>query len=199
MSFEHHLSGTHRRIFRRVLIATPKRGAEFVARVTGTSRSRKGPTVRFRDRRNCIFRDTISDITRVTPYWYRNEELEKRGLPQVLLEEIKKKKKSVRTGIYSYSLLRFFLSLKAKVGSSRFFHLLVHTFALYFLKCSFTKLLLDSIQIDLTLIALSAIRIEASEAFIRSHSTVTLKINCPPSERYSRNFTTFTGLKNLSR
>lgn len=97
MSSEHHLSGMHRRIFRRVrLIATPKRGAEFVARVTGTSRSRKGPTVRFRDRRNCIFRDTISDITRVTPYWCRDEELEKRELPQVLLEEIKKKKKSVQ-------------------------------------------------------------------------------------------------------
>lgn len=94
---ERHLFGTHRRISCRVRLgATPKRGTEFVARVTGTSRSRKGPTARFRDRRNCISRDTISDITRVTPYWCRNGELEKRGIPQVLLEEIKRKKESVR-------------------------------------------------------------------------------------------------------
>ena len=35
--------------------------------------------------------------------------------------------------MYAYSLLRSFLSLKAKVGSSRFFfHLLVHTFCTIF-------------------------------------------------------------------
>lgn len=126
-----HLFGTHRRISCRVrFVATPKRGSTvFVARVTGTSRSRKGPIARFRDRRNCIFRDTISDITRVTPYWCRNGELKK--IPQVLAWGDKKKRKRVsETGIYAYSLLRSFLSLKAKVGSSRFFHLLVHTFAL---------------------------------------------------------------------
>lgn len=130
---ERHLFGTRRRISCRVrLIATPKRDTEFVARVTGTSRSRKGPTARFRDRRNCISRDTISDITRVTPYWCRNGDLENRGISQVLLEEIERKRERVRTGMYAYSLLRSFLSLKAKVGSSRFFHLLVHTFALFF-------------------------------------------------------------------
>ncbi|CAK9811095.1 hypothetical protein ANTPLA_LOCUS6842 [Anthophora plagiata] len=161
-SAERHLSGTHSRISCRVqLIATPKRDTKFVARVTDTSRSRKGLTTRFRDRQNRISRDTISDITQVTPCWCRNGVLEKHGIPQVPLEEIERKKESVRN--------------------------------------RFTKLLLDSIRIDLTLAALAAIRTNASEPFIRSHPTVTLKINCPPSERYLRNFTTFTGLKKLSR
>ena len=92
-----HLFGTRRRISCRVRRgATPRRDTGFVARVTGTSRSRKGPTARFRDRRNRASRGIISDATRVAPYWCRNGYLENHGIPRLLLHEIERKKERVR-------------------------------------------------------------------------------------------------------